>query len=103
MLFIDFNILLFLFLIVFFIGIIGIVNYSKNFIHFMVYMELIYLNISFFFIIVSNIIFDYTGELFSFFILSIAAAEAAIGFSLLILIVNKTGSILLRDFHNFKK
>ena len=102
MLFIDFNIFFFLFLIIFFIGIIGIVNYAKNFIHFMVYMELIYLNISFFFIIISNVIFDYVGELFSFFILSIAAAEAALGFSLLVLMLNKIGSILLKDFHNFK-
>jgi NADH-quinone oxidoreductase subunit K len=102
MLFIDFNLLLLLFAVIFFLGIIGIVNYSKNFIHFMVYMELIYLNISFFFIIISNILFDYLGELFSFFILSIAAAEAALGFSLLVLMLNKIGSILLKDFHNFR-
>ena len=102
MLLINFNLFLFLFLIIFFIGIIGMVNYAKNFIHFMVYMELIYLNISFFFIVVSNVIFDYLGELFSFFILSIAAAEAAIGFSLLVLMLNKIGSILLKDFHNFR-
>ena len=97
----NFNFLLLFFICIFFIGIIGILLFSKNFLYFMVYVELIYLNISFFFVVISSLLNNYLGELFSFFILSIAAAEAAIGFALLILIVNKVGSILLKDFHSF--
>lgn len=102
MLFLNLNSLLLFFALLFFIGIIGIILYSRNFIYFMVFMEIIYLNISFLFIAISSYIFNSEGELFSFFILSIAAAEAALGFALLILLLNKTGSIMLKDFHNFR-
>ena len=101
MLLLDFNNLFLFFSSLFFVGILGIALNSRNFIYFMVYMEIIYLNISFLFIIISSYAFNAQGELFSFFILSIAAAEAALGFALLILILNKTGSIMLKDFHNF--
>ena len=96
------NLILMFFALIFFIGILGIILFSRNFIQFLVYMELIYLNISFLFVVISSYVLNSIGELFSFFILSIAAAEAAIGFALIVLILNKAGTILLKDFHHFQ-
>jgi NADH-quinone oxidoreductase subunit K len=85
----------------FFLSFFGLINYSRNLVAFMVYLELLYLNISFLFIVISGSLFNMFGELFSFLLLSIAACEAAIGFSILILLLNKQGTIFLKDFHNF--
>jgi len=98
----NLNLILIFFALIFFIGILGIILFSRNFIQFLVYMELIYLNISFLFVVISSYVLNSIGELFSFFILSIAAAEAAIGFALIVLILNKAGTILLKDFHHFQ-
>ena len=83
------------FIIMFFLSFFGLINYSRNLVAFMVYLELLYLNISFLFIVISGSLFNMFGELFSFLLLSIAACEAAIGFSILILLLNKQGTIFL--------
>jgi NADH:ubiquinone oxidoreductase subunit K len=84
-----------------FIGFYGLITNSENLLKFMVFVEIIYLNISYMLIFISYNTVETVGIVFSFFILAIAAAEAVIGFSFLILMLNKKKTILLKDFQTF--
>ena len=84
-----------------FIGFFGLVTNSENLLKFMVFVEIVYLNLSYLLIYISYNNVETLGIVFSFFILAIAAAEAVIGFSFLILMLNKKKTILLKDYQSF--
>lgn len=71
---------------VFFLGIFGIVfNYNKNIIITLISIELSLLAINLNFIFSSLFLNDIMGLIFALFILTVAAAEAAIGLAILVL------------------
>ena len=71
---------------IFFLGICGIVfNYNKNIIITLISIELSLLAINLNFIFSSLFLNDVIGLIFALFILTVAAAEAAIGLAILVL------------------
>lgn len=73
-------------IIIFFLGICGIVfNYNKNIIITLISIELSLLAINLNFIFSSLFLNDIVGLIFTLFILTVAAAEAAIGLAILVL------------------
>ena len=98
---VSLKVLWFFFLTMFFLVFSGLIFSSRNVLVFMIYLELLYLNLSFLFIFLSGLHFNPFGELFSFLLLSIAASEAAIGFSLTVLLLNNYGTVFFKDFHKF--
>jgi len=73
-------------IIIFIMGVSGIVfNYNKNIIITLISIELSLLAINLNFIFTSIFLNDIIGLIFSLFILTVAAAEAAIGLAILVL------------------
>ena len=60
-------------------------------------IELLLLSLNMNFILFSVYLDDLYGQLFSFFILTIAAAESAIGLAIIIIYYRIRGSILVND------
>ncbi len=69
--------------ILFVIGIVGIFINRKNVIVILMCLELILLSVNINFVAFSTFMGDLTGQVFSFFILTVAAAEVAIGLAIL--------------------
>ena len=68
----------------FFTGVFGIFLNRTNLIIILMYLELILLSVSINFISFSVFLGDITGQIFSLFILTVAAGEAAIGLAILV-------------------
>lgn len=84
-----------LFFIIFNIGLCGIIFNYNNIILTMICIELCLLSINLNFIFYSIIINDIVGILFALIILTVAAAEAAIGLAILVLFYRTRGNILM--------
>lgn len=79
----------------FFIGLSGIFLNRKNIIILLMSIELMLLAINFNFIIFSVFIDDLLGQLFALIILTVAAAESAIGLAILVIYYRIRGSIAI--------
>ena len=79
--------------ILFTLGIFGIFLNRKNVIILLMAIELMLLAVNLNFIAFSRYLGDMAGQVFVFFILTIAAAESAIGLAILVLLFRGTGSI----------
>ena len=84
--------------ILFAIGIIGIIINRKNII-----IILILLAVNFNFVAFSYFNQDYTGQIFVFFILTVAAAEAAIGLAILVALYRNNKSIDVENLTTLKE
>jgi NADH-quinone oxidoreductase subunit K len=82
-------------LILFFLAIWGICVTRKNLIIVLICLEIILLSVSFNFIIFSVFLDDLIGQIFSLFILTVAAAESAIGLAILVVYYRLNGFISL--------
>jgi NADH-quinone oxidoreductase subunit K len=80
-------------LILFLIGILGIVVNRKNLIILLMSIELMLLSLNFCFITASVITDDIIGQIFSLYVLVVAAAESAIGLSILVAYYRVRGTI----------
>lgn len=81
----------------FFIGFIGILRHRRSIIGVLMSLEIMLLSTNLNCIIFSNILKDLNGQVFSIFILTTAAAEVAIGISLVILFFRQYDSTVLDD------
>ena len=88
--------------IIFSIGVIGIVINRKNIIIIMMCTELLLIAVNFNFIAFSYFNQDLAGQIFVFFILTVAAAEAAIGLAILVVFFRAKGSIGVDDASSMK-
>ena len=88
--------------ILFTIGIAGIILNRKNIIVILMSVELILLSVNFNFVAFSSYLGDLTGQVFSLFILTVAAAEAAIGLAILVTYFRNRGSIAVDDVNMMK-
>lgn len=79
--------------ILFGLGIAGIVINRKNVITLLMSIELILLAVNTNFIAFGYYLGNNVGEVFVFFILTVAAAEAAVGLSILIIVFRRIGTI----------
>ncbi len=90
------------FLILFLIGILGIFLIKKNIIIILMSIELMLLAININFIVFSIYLNDLTGQIFSLFILTVAAAESAIGLAILVIYYRIKGIISINFINSIK-
>ena len=88
--------------IVFTIGVAGIILNRKNIIIVLMSVELILLSVNINLVSFSRFFGDLTGQIFSLFILTVAAAEAAIGLAILVAYYRNRGSIAVEDINMMK-
>ena len=86
----------------FVLGFLGIFLTKKNIIIILLSIELMLLSINFNFIIFSTYLDDILGQVFALFILTVAAAESAIGLAILVIYYRVRGSISI-EFVNLMK
>ena len=75
------------------IGVIGVFLNRKNVIIILMSLELILLSISINLVAFSSFLNDPSGQIFSLFILTVAAGEAAIGLAILVVYFRNVGNI----------
>lgn len=83
--------------ILFTLGVCGIFLNRKNIITILMSVELILLAVNINFVAFSVRLGDITGQIFAMFILTVAAAEAAIGLAILVVYFRNRGSIAVED------
>ena len=88
--------------IIFTIGIVGIFLNRKNIIVILMSIELILLAVNINLVSFSIFINDLSGQIFTLFILTVAAAEAAIGLAIIVVYCRNRGSIRVEDIHGMK-
>ena len=88
--------------IIFFLGIIGIFLNRKNIIVILMSVELILLAVNINLISFSVFSGDIIGQIFTMIILTVAAAEAAIGLAIIVIFYRNIGSIRVEDIHQMK-
>ena len=80
----------------------GIFMNRKNVLVILMSIELMLLSVNFNFVAFSQYLGDTAGQIFVFFILTVAAAEAAIGLAILVLIYRNRQSINVQDLDSLK-
>ncbi|HMS45458.1 MAG TPA: NADH-quinone oxidoreductase subunit NuoK [Alphaproteobacteria bacterium] len=88
--------------IIFTIGVFGIFINRKNIITILMAVELILLAVNINLVAFSVYLGDLTGQVFTMLILTIAAAEAAIGLAILVVYFRNRGSIAVDEINSMK-
>mgnify|MGYP001056493194 FL=1 len=88
--------------ILFAIGIVGIFLNRKNVIILLMAIELMLLAVNMNFVAFSHYLQDVSGQIFVFFILTVAAAEAAIGLAILVVLFRNMRTINVNDLDKLK-
>jgi NADH-quinone oxidoreductase subunit K len=88
--------------ILFTLGVFGIFLNRRNVIIILMSIELILLSVSLNMVAFSAQLHDLTGQVFSMFILTVAAAEAAIGLAILVVFFRNKSSIAVEDINALK-
>ena len=88
--------------IIFTIGIIGIFLNRKNLIVILMCIELLLLAVNINLVSFSIFLNDLNGQIFTLFILTVAAAEAAIGLAIIVVYYRNAGSIHIEDINTLK-
>ena len=88
--------------IIFTIGIIGIFLNRKNVIVILMSIELILLAVNINLVSFSIFLQDLSGPIFTLFILTVAAAEAAIGLAIIVVYYRNAGTIRVEEIENLK-
>lgn len=88
--------------ILFVIGMFGIFLNRKNVIVILMSIELILLSVNLNLVAFSSHLGDLTGQIFALLILTVAAAEAAIGLAILVVFYRNRGSIAVEDINMMK-
>ncbi|HQU63122.1 MAG: NADH-quinone oxidoreductase subunit NuoK [Nitrosomonas sp.] len=88
--------------ILFAIGIVGIFLNRKNLIIILMSIELMLLAVNINFVAFSHYLQDISGQIFVFFILTVAAAEAAIGLAILVVLFRNLRTINVDDLDRLK-
>ena len=85
--------------IIFLISFFGLIYNKKSILIILISIELILLSVNILFIVFSIYLDDIIGQIFTIFILTIAAAETSIGLSLLLVSYRVRGNILIDNFN----
>jgi NADH-quinone oxidoreductase subunit K len=88
--------------ILFTLGIFGIFLNRKNVIIILMSIELMLLAVNINFVAFSAFLNDLVGQIFAMFVLTVAAAEAAIGLAILVVYFRNRGSIAVEDINLMK-
>ena len=88
--------------ILFTLGVFGIFLNRKNVITILMSIELMLLSVNINLVAFSSYHNDITGQIFTIFVLTVAAAEAAIGLAILVVYYRNRGSIAVEDINTLK-
>lgn len=88
--------------ILFALSVIGIFLNRKNIIVLLMAIELMLLAVNMNFVAFSHFLGDMHGQVFVFFILTVAAAESAIGLAILVLLFRAKSSISVEELNTLK-
>ena len=88
--------------ILFTLGVFGIFLNRKNVIVILMSVELMLLAVNINFVAFSSFLGDLAGQVFAMFILTVAAAEAAIGLAILVVFFRNRGTIAVEDISSMK-
>jgi NADH-quinone oxidoreductase subunit K len=88
--------------ILFAIGLLGIFLNRRNVIIILMSVELILLAVNINFVAFSAYLGDLVGQVFALFVLTVAAAEAAIGLAILVVYFRNRGTIAVEDVNLMK-
>lgn len=88
--------------ILFAISAMGIFMNRKNILVLLMSIELMLLAVNFNFVAFSRYLGDTAGQIFVFFILTVAAAESAIGLAIMVLIFRNRKSINIQDLDSLR-
>ena len=88
--------------IIFLIGIVGIFLNRKNVIVILMSIELILLAVNINLVSISIYMNDISGQIFTLFILTVAAAEAAIGLAIIVVYYRNSGTIRVEEIEKLK-
>ena len=88
--------------ILFSIGLVGIFLNRKNVIILLMSIELMLLAVNMNFVAFSHYLQDISGQIFVFFILTVAAAESAIGLAILVVLFRNMRTINVDDLDKLK-
>jgi len=88
--------------VLFTIGIFGIFINRKHVIVILMSVDLMLLAVNINFVAFSSFLGDLTGQMFALFVLTVAAAEAAIGLAIVVVYFRNRGSIAVEDINMMK-
>jgi NADH-quinone oxidoreductase subunit K len=88
--------------VLFTLGVFGIFINRKNVIVILMAIELILLSVNINLVAFSAFLGNLTGQIFALFVLTVAAAEAAIGLAILVVYFRNRGSIAVDDINMMK-
>jgi NADH-quinone oxidoreductase subunit K len=88
--------------ILFTLGVFGIFLNRKNVIIIMMSIELILLAVNINFVAFSHFLADLNGQIFTMFVLTVAAAEAAIGLAIVVVFFRNRGTIEVSEINRMK-
>jgi NADH-quinone oxidoreductase subunit K len=88
--------------ILFTLGVAGIIVNRKNIIVILMSVELILLAVNINLVAFSAFLGDLTGQIYALFVLTVAAAEAAIGLAILVTYFRNRGTIAVEDINMMK-
>ena len=88
--------------ILFALSVVGIFLNRKNLIVLLMAIELMLLAVNMNFVAFSHFLGDLNGQIFVFFILTVAAAESAIGLAILVLLFRNKSSINVEELNSLK-
>ena len=88
--------------ILFTLGVLGIFLNRKNIIVILMSVELILLSVNINFVAFSSFLNDIVGQVFALLVLTVAAAEAAIGLAILVVYFRNRGTIAVEDINMMK-
>jgi NADH-quinone oxidoreductase subunit K len=88
--------------ILFVLGVFGIFLNRKNVIVILMAIELILLSVNINLVAFSAFLGDMVGQVFAMFVLTVAAAEAAIGLAILVIFFRKKGGIAVDDANRMR-
>ncbi|WP_029030206.1 NADH-quinone oxidoreductase subunit NuoK [Salinarimonas rosea] len=88
--------------ILFTLGVVGIFLNRRNVIVILMSIELILLAVNINLVAFSAFLNDIVGQVFALFVLTVAAAEAAIGLAILVIFFRNRGTIAVEDINTMK-
>jgi NADH-quinone oxidoreductase subunit K len=89
-------------ILLFLIGIWGMILNRKNLILIIMSIEILLLAVNFIFVLFSMALDDFLGQIMSLFILTVAAAESAIGLAILVIYYRVNGNISILQLNLLK-
>ncbi|MCM1128919.1 MAG: NADH-quinone oxidoreductase subunit NuoK [Alistipes senegalensis] len=87
---------------IFAISVVGIFANRRNLLVLLMSVELMLLSVNLNFVAFSRYLGDAAGQIFVFFILTVAAAETAIGLAILVVLFRNLRSVDVRDLDSLK-